>query len=212
MTSVRSACCWKHNSVLQPTSLKVRGWAGVTTPNMCGTPMYTLIESSQTLEYLKDQMICFANELGKDDCHLGNVRLLQVSPRAYLRELENHAKGIGLPEGWVPATTYWYVDPEGILIGSSSVRHRLTEALRDAGGHISYVIRPAYRRKAHGTRLLALTLDKAWELGIKRALLTTNVDNVGSRKVIEKNGGVLIGESMSAIFNVMKARYWIDSM
>jgi predicted acetyltransferase len=42
-------------------------------------------------------------------------------------------------------------------------------------------------------------------LGIDRALVTCNVDNVGSRKVIERNGGVLEDERAG------KLRFWMPT-
>ena len=86
----------------------------------------------------------------------------------------------------------------------------LTPALEDYGGHISYVIRPQYRRQGHGTRLLSLTLRKAQDRGLDRVLLTTDIGNIASRRVIEDNGGALLEEYLSIATGTMKARYSID--
>lgn len=168
-----------------------------------------LIESSESLMDLSEEFTAFADELGGDDDHLVHAELLRKDFRAYLRMLMNYSKGIGLPTAWVPQTIYWYLAGRVHLVGSSSVRHRLTPALEDVGGHIGYVIRPCERGKGHGTRLLALTLKKACEQGLGRVLLTTDVDNAASRKIIEKNGGILSRESISTATGTMKARYWI---
>jgi predicted acetyltransferase len=168
-----------------------------------------LIESSESLMDLRDEFTAFADELGGDDDHLVHAELLRKDFNGYLRLLVNHSKNIGLPHAWVPQTTYWYMAGRVHLVGSSSIRHRLTPALEDVGGHIGYVVRPCERRRGHGTRLLALTLKKARELGLGRVLLTTDVDNAASRKVIEKNGGILSGEAISTATGTIKARYWI---
>jgi len=175
---------------------------------MAGT--FELIQSSASLMGLCDEFVAFADELGADVEHLVNAVLLRKDFGAYLRMLEDHSKGIGLPKGWVPYTSYWYLADGVRLIGASSVRLRLTPALEDVGGHVNYVVRPCERRKGHGTRLLALTLANARELGIGRVLLTADVDNVASRKVIETNRGVLAEEVMSTATGTMKARYWIE--
>ena len=108
----------------------------------------------------------------------------------YLESLERMAAGIGLKEGLVPQTTYWLrlgTRPVGI----GHLRHRLTDALLERSGHIGFCIRPSERGKGYGTALLRLILEKAREMDIPRALLTCNADNLGSRRIIERNGGTL---------------------
>ena len=170
----------------------------------------TLIESSESLMRLENEFIAFANEIGKDEIFLGNVSLFREDLRAYFRELSYHSKGLNLPEGWVPHTTYWYLSPNEEIVGLSDLRHSLSENLKDLGGHIGFIIRPKFRLQGHATKLLALTLQKAHEIGIERILVTTDLDNVGSRKAIEKNGGYFSGEYMSKIAKKVKSRYWID--
>jgi predicted acetyltransferase len=94
------------------------------------------------------------------------------------------------PPGFVPDTELWWVDGDEFL-GRIGVRHRLTPTLLEAGGHIGYDVRPSARRRGHATRMLGEALAIARELGINPALITCDVDNVGSRTVIERNGGVL---------------------
>ncbi|MDL4813500.1 GNAT family N-acetyltransferase [Actinomadura opuntiae] len=108
------------------------------------------------------------------------------------------------PDGFVPSTTFWLVDgPE--FLGRIQLRHRLTEWLRDVGGHIGYDVRKSARRRGHASRMLRETLQYAHGLGIDPALVTCDVDNLGSRKVIEACGGVL--EDVRA----GKRRYWIPT-
>jgi predicted acetyltransferase len=108
------------------------------------------------------------------------------------------------PAGFVPSTTLWWVDGEEYL-GRVALRHRLTPRLRDLGGHIGYDVRPSARRQGHATKMLAATLPVARELGIDPVLVTCDVDNIGSKKVIEANGGVL--EDQRGI----KLRYWVPT-
>jgi predicted acetyltransferase len=97
-------------------------------------------------------------------------------------------------------------------VGASRLRHALTPALEDIGGHIGYDIRPTERRKGYGTRLLALMLHKAKALGLARVFLTCDTENVASAKIIEKNGGVLASQSVSPRAGVLVSRYWIELM
>jgi predicted acetyltransferase len=82
-------------------------------------------------------------------------------------------------------------------------------ALEHHGGHVGYAIRPSERLKGYGTRLLALTLDKAREMGLGRVLVTCDTDNFASVRVIEKNGGVLENQVISNRSGKMISRYWI---
>ncbi|SDJ83844.1 Predicted acetyltransferase [Catalinimonas alkaloidigena] len=112
-----------------------------------------------------------------------------ASAEAYLRLVTQHAQGNALPPAWNAYSTFWLVDG-GVFIGESRIRHQLTMFLRTIGGHIGYTIRPGQRRKGYGTTILRLTLPEAHRLGIDPALITCDETNIGSRKIIEANGGV----------------------
>jgi predicted acetyltransferase len=127
----------------------------------------------------------------------------------FIRRLRDHANGVGLPVGWVPASTYWLVCA-GRVVGACGLRHRLTESLRDFGGHVCYGVRPSERRKGHGTFMLRAMLDKAKEMGIGRVLVTCDARNIASTGVIAKCGGVMESESHSQGAGRITRRYWID--
>ena len=91
----------------------------------------------------------------------------------------------------VPSTTLWLVDGDEFL-GRISIRHVLSDALRVIGGHIGYDIRPSRRGQGLATRMLALALPRAKALGIDPAMLTCDVANVASSRVIERAGGVRV--------------------
>ena len=114
-------------------------------------------------------------------------------PETYVGRMESFESGKDLPEHLVPASMYWLVDGSE-FIGYLSIRHRLNESLEQFGGHIGYGIRPTQWNRGYGSRILELGLPKAREWGIERALLTCNKQNVASRRIIEKNGGVLRDE------------------
>jgi predicted acetyltransferase len=101
-------------------------------------------------------------------------------------------------------TNLWWVDNDR-YIGRMSIRHDLNDWLREAGGHIGYDVRRSRRRQGHATAMLAAALRIAHDLGIEQALLTCDVDNVASRRVIERNGGVLEDERHG------KLRYWVPT-
>lgn len=108
------------------------------------------------------------------------------------------------PEGYVPVTELWWVDGDAFL-GRIGIRHRLTPGLLEMGGHIGYDVRPSARRRGHATEMLRQTLAIAHRMGIDPALITCDVDNAGSRTVIERNGGVLEDERAG------KLRFWVPT-
>lgn len=128
----------------------------------------------------------------------------------YVERLRAQSRGIGLKPGHVAQSTYWLVSPDGRVLGTSRLRHRLTPQLEHSGGHIGYDVRPSERSKGYGTRLLALTLRKAREMGMKRVLLTCDDDNVGSARIIEKNGGKLENKVLSPRTGKLHRRYWVE--
>lgn len=91
----------------------------------------------------------------------------------------------------VPVTERWYVDDDGTYLGTVVIRHRLTPALLESGGHLGYHVVPAHRRRGHASAMVAAALPLCRGLGLRRLLVTCHEDNLGSRRVIERNGGVL---------------------
>ncbi|QYC42183.1 Acetyltransferase (GNAT) family protein [Nonomuraea coxensis DSM 45129] len=110
---------------------------------------------------------------------------------AYVGRVLGERTPAGVREGFVPMTTLWWVDGDRFL-GRLAVRHRLTPALSELGGHIGYDVRPAARRRGHATAMLRAALPIARALGIGEALVMCDLSNVASRRVIEANGGRLI--------------------
>ncbi len=127
----------------------------------------------------------------------------------YVAQLEAQAHGERLPPGCVAEHVYWLVRAGTEIVGTSRLRRSLTPALEDIGGHIGYNIRPSARRRGYGTRQLALILERARALGLDRVLLTCDTDNVGSARIIERNGGVLASLGVSPISGKQISRYWI---
>lgn len=112
--------------------------------------------------------------------------------------------GTPRPAGWVTGTYLWMVDDETV-VGRISLRHALSPWLLAVGGHIGYAVRPSARRRGHATEALRLMLDIAARRGIDPALVTCDDDNVGSRKVVEANGGVLEDVRNG------KMRFWVPA-
>jgi predicted acetyltransferase len=112
---------------------------------------------------------------------------------AYVETLRLASRGIGLPEGRLPYFTFWLVDG-GEIVGMTRVRPHLTPKAEQTDGHIGYDVAPSRRKKGYGTAMLRLALREAGRLGLSRVIVTCATTNVGSQRVIQKCGGVFLGE------------------
>ena len=127
---------------------------------------------------------------------------------AYLRKIAD-GRLDAQPEGRVPGTELWLED-SGRIVACIRLRYRLTPALEREGGHVGYDVRPTMRCLGYGTELLRLALPVLREHGISRVLITCDDDNVGSARIIERNGGVLSGKGISDESGKWVRQYWID--
>jgi len=128
---------------------------------------------------------------------------------AFVAKLDDSARGVGLPEGFVPHSTFWLVDDADEVVGVSNLRHRLTYLLRIEGGNIGYGVRPSARRRGHATALLRHTLAQARAVGLDEVLLTCAKANAGSVATILRCGGQLDSEEFIAARGEVVQRYWI---
>ena len=128
--------------------------------------------------------------------------------KTMVEELKGFEQGIGIPETFVPHTTYWLINESEDILGVVNIRQRLNERLLQIGGHIGYGIRPSERRKGYATAILELALEKTKVMGLEKVLVTCNKDNIGSAKTIINNGGILESEFEEDWGNIVQ-RYWI---
>ena len=110
--------------------------------------------------------------------------------------------------GMVPASHFWLISGDGRYLGDVDIRHRLNDALRRFGGHIGYKIRPTERRKGYGRLICRLGINEARRRGIGDILITCDDNNIGSQKIIEGNGGILL-DRIDNSRGVLTRRYWI---
>jgi predicted acetyltransferase len=133
----------------------------------------------------------------------------EMTIEEYLQRCINMAAGVNLQPGYVPQTVFWVIDENEEAIGMVRVRHYLNDKLREQGGHIGYYIRRDKRNRGFGKEVLHQALEQLREIGERRALLTVDMDNVASIKVIQANSGVFESEGQDAEGQRF-GRYWIE--
>jgi predicted acetyltransferase len=128
---------------------------------------------------------------------------IAADPDAFVGGLvDREAKGgpIVLADGTtvprLPGYHLWMWDGE--FCGDINVRWQTgTEALPPTClGHIGYAVVPWKRRRGYATVALREILREFAAEGLRYAEITTDADNMPSRRVIEANGGVLVEEFM----------------
>ncbi|MEI5991196.1 hypothetical protein A5881_002729 [Enterococcus termitis] len=108
---------------------------------------------------------------------------------------------------FVPADTL-FLEVEEKLIGAVQLRYALTDKLIQIGGNIGYGIVPSERGKGYANWLLGQTLLIFQKRGFSKVMLTCDKTNLGSKKTIQNNGGILSDEYL--IEGNMIQRYWIE--
>lgn len=111
-----------------------------------------------------------------------------------LPQMIKYSKGEELLD-WMVPETFLFLWDDDTIVGQFRIRHYLTEALRTGAGHIGYYIKPEFRRKGYGTEGLRQTLELAKNIVPEGEFyLRLNRTNVASLKVMQNNGGVIVGE------------------
>ena len=114
--------------------------------------------------------------------------------KKWLQEVDNHSKGINLPDGWIPYTTYiLYIND--IPVGYGRIRHSSSEYLETVvgAGNFGYGISKEYRGKGYGDILFKELLKKCKEHGYNEIKLFPLKTNEVTIKIMIKNGGRIIG-------------------
>ena len=133
------------------------------------------------------------------------LEVIRTDPTAFLVWLVDRAAAgpaVVQPDGStmprIPGFRKWMWDGE--FCGSISLRWvpGTSDLPAHVSGHVGYSVVPWKRRRGYATSALALILDDARSERLDWIEVTTDVDNVGSQRVIESNGGVFVERFRSA--------------
>ena len=92
-----------------------------------------------------------------------------------------------------PTITYIMYD-NNKPIGLICLRTEIDDKWMKWSGNFYYRIRLLERKKGYGTKILSLALEEFRRLGFKEVYGQSSAGNIGSAKVIENNGGILLDE------------------
>merc|ERR1712098_55500 len=107
-------------------------------------------------------------------------------------KLRAASEGKDLPNGWVPYTIL-FAEVGAQFVGRLTICHASTPQLREYGNMVGYAVAPPYRGRGHATTMLAAALPLVRQLtGKQEVIMDCHETNVASRRVIEKNGGILV--------------------
>ena len=137
-----------------------------------------------------------------------NLESISADFDAFVQILQDHKDRAKIPPERVPDTDYWLYEGK-TFIGHLSLRYELNDYLKRIGGHIGYQILPSKRRMGYGKEILRLGLAKARAIGLRCVLVTCDETNIGSKKIIEANGGQLENAIFIEGEPIRKLRYWI---
>ena len=179
--------------------------------------MEELILTEPNKEYAED-IWAFRQEIfesgdNEDDMFAGCISLDTSSSAeewikiCSLRKSEETCESVGTS---VPSHMFLAVrKSDDRIVGIIDLRHHIDHPILGTwGGHCGYSVRPSERGKGYAKEMLRLNILKAKELGIKKMLVTCNVDNTASEKTILANGGVF--EKTIEVDGSLMKRYWIN--
>ncbi len=128
----------------------------------------------------------------------------------YVEILPSFPKGELLPKDHVPCSFLFAFNEDDQLVGRTSIRHKLTDFLLEAGGHIGYAVLPNERRKGYASAIFKASLEyvRVNLPQIEKVLVTCDEGNIGSEKTISHNGGVL-ENIVPTESGINKKRFWI---
>lgn len=174
--------------------------------------MLKLIDAEEKyLKEYKEAYLLSLEAIEKGLIKKHNLMFMNPDEIDVVQRMKDNRDKTKLKPTYVPSYDYFAVDGDK-FIGIIHIRVELTPTLLNYGGHIGYGVNPKYWRHGYGTKILELGLEKSKELiHDDKVLVTCDDDNIGSYRIIEKNGGELENKvtNNSDGESFLTRRYWI---
>lgn len=109
----------------------------------------------------------------------------------FLIDVNNKKNGInnnGIKE------LFYFAIENNKIVGHGSIRlnPEINEEVLKISGHIMYGVVPSKRKQGYGTKILKLLLEESKKYNLSEVIITCNVNNIGSNKIILNNNGEFI--------------------
>jgi predicted acetyltransferase len=133
--------------------------------------------------------------------------------RKYLSERQKERLDWRPPAGKTSVSRYVLLGESDKILANVVMRFPLDENTEIDGGNLLCDVPPSLRKQGYGSYGLALSLFEAVRAGLRRVLVTCTEGDMASRKIIERNRGVLqdVVESKTVGRKGTKiCRYWIS--
>ena len=134
----------------------------------------------------------------------------KMSFKEWMQELEKNKDKNKLPKDYSTHTLYVAVNEQEKIVGAIGLRWEAVPVLVKFGGFIGYSVRPKERGKGYATQMLTLALKEFKNENREKVLITCKDFNLASKKVIEKNGGILENIYYNKEDKYTYLRYWIN--
>jgi predicted acetyltransferase len=151
------------------------------------------------------------------DIHWEQLASIRRDTDAFLKDLLGAGGVIRHADGSVtrrlPDKMFWLWDGEFCGIIGLRWQPDSEELPPHVHGHIGYGVVPRKRRRGYASQALALVLPEARRIGLRRVFLVADEDNLASRRVIERNGGLLLGPETPPATGQLdpgEVGYWIE--
>lgn len=96
-------------------------------------------------------------------------------------------------------TTRYVLYKDDYPIGEAGIRTTLNDYWINRGSQIFYKIRISERNKGYGNIILKLALKECKKVGMKQVRINCNDNNIKSKSIILKNGGIVDIKGYKAI-------------
>jgi predicted acetyltransferase len=147
-----------------------------------------------------------------EDISQSELKKVEAGKKEYLAQLLAQGGEITLPDGAkaprLPQKLFFIDD--GDFCGRINLRYvpGTTDLPRHVSGHIGYTVVYWKAGQGYATEALRQLLPHARAVGLPFVTITCNLDNHASRRVIEKNGGVLMGEVEDNFVKGLRKLVW----
>lgn len=135
----------------------------------------------------------YIESLGNEERYPFTLDLPHENFDQWLATVQGYAQGLNLPANAATNSTLWLIE-DSEIIGVTNIRHHLNDVIKHCGGHIGLSIKPSHRGTGLGKKLMQLSIERLFSLGVNEVHIHCYKHNPASAQAIIANNGVLHSE------------------